>query len=71
MPVTWCYDTEGQNRFCTPGFPMGCYVTQKGDKKDACIISERYNEPSTFYLFNHVDITIYYHSGEGKRFFFA
>lgn len=49
---------------------MGCYVTQKGDKKDACIISERYNEPSTFYLFNHVDITIYYHSGEGKRFSF-
>jgi len=68
MPVTWCYDTEGQNRFCTPGFPMGCYVTQKGDKKDACIISERYNEPSTFYLFNHVDITIYYHSGQAGGF---
>jgi len=72
MPVTWCYDTEGSNKFCTTGFPMGCYVTPQGTPKDACIISEHYREPSTFYLFNHVDITIYYHSGsvggfEGNR----
>jgi transmembrane 9 superfamily protein 2/4 len=30
MPVTWCYDTEGANKFCTTGFPMGCYVTPQG-----------------------------------------
>ena len=30
MPVTWCYDTEGSNKFCTTGFPMGCYVTPQG-----------------------------------------
>ena len=45
---------------------MGCYVTPAGTPKDACIISEHYREPSTFYLFNHVDITIYYHSGSGN-----
>ena len=63
----WCYDTEGENsKFCTTGFPMGCYVTPQGVPKDACIISEKYRTASTFYLFNHVDITIYYHSGKGK-----
>ena len=45
---------------------MGCYVTPQGVPKDACIISEKYRQASTFYLFNHVDITIYYHSGKGK-----
>ena len=64
----WCYDTEGENsKFCTTGFPMGCYVTPQGVPKDACIISEKYRTASTFYLFNHVDITIYYHSGKGKK----
>ena len=46
---------------------MGCYVTPQGVPKDACIISEKYRTASTFYLFNHVDITIYYHSGKGKK----
>jgi transmembrane 9 superfamily protein 2/4 len=69
MPVTWCYDTEGENsKFCTTGFPMGCYVTPQGVPKDACIISEKYREASTFYLFNHVEITIYYHSGAAGQF---
>ena len=66
--IKWCYDTEGENsKFCTTGFPMGCYVTPQGVPKDACIISEKYRTASTFYLFNHVDITIYYHSGKGKK----
>jgi transmembrane 9 superfamily protein 2/4 len=69
MPITWCYDTEGENsKFCTTGFPMGCYVTPQGVPKDACIISEKYRTASTFYLFNHVDITIYYHSGKVGQF---
>ena len=50
------------------GFPMGCYVTPQGVPKDACIISEKYRQASTFYLFNHVDITIYYHSGQVGQF---
>ena len=47
---------------------MGCYVTPQGVPKDACIISEKYRQASTFYLFNHVDITIYYHFGKGNFF---
>uniref|UniRef100_A0A9L0JBZ5 Transmembrane 9 superfamily member n=1 Tax=Equus asinus TaxID=9793 RepID=A0A9L0JBZ5_EQUAS len=29
MPVTWCYDVEDGQRFCNPGFPIGCYITDK------------------------------------------
>lgn len=39
MPVTWCYDVEDGQRFCNPGFPIGCYITDKGRAKDACVIS--------------------------------
>lgn len=39
MPVTWCYDVEDSHRFCNPGFPIGCYITDKGRAKDACVIS--------------------------------
>lgn len=43
---------------------MGCYVDKKGNPKDACVISGRYNQKDTFYLFNHVDIVIAYHPGD-------
>jgi transmembrane 9 superfamily protein 2/4 len=51
---------------------MGCFVTAEGKKKDACVISDHYKNKNTFYLFNHVDITIMYHDGinggyEGNR----
>ena len=51
---------------------MGCFVTKDGKKKDACVISDHYSKPNTFYVFNHVDITILYHEGaeagyEGNR----
>lgn len=40
MPVTWCYEVEdGQQKFCNPGFPIGCYITDKGHAKDACVIN--------------------------------
>ncbi|KAG8516980.1 Transmembrane 9 superfamily member 2 [Galemys pyrenaicus] len=61
MPVTWCYDVEDGQRFCNPGFPIGCYITDKGHAKDACVISSEFHERDTFYIFNHVDIKIYYH----------
>ena len=72
MPVAWCYDVEGHKKYCAPGFPMGCFVTKDGKKKDACVISDHYSKPNTFYVFNHVDITILYHEGaeagyEGNR----
>ena len=39
MPVTWCYDVEQGQKYCNPGFPIGCYVTPEGHGKDACVIN--------------------------------
>ena len=39
MPITWCYDVESNQKFCSTGFPLGCYVTPAGKQKDACVIS--------------------------------
>ncbi|XP_045063339.1 transmembrane 9 superfamily member 2 isoform X1 [Coregonus clupeaformis] len=61
MPVTWCYDVEDGQKFCNPGFPIGCYVTEAGRPKDACVVNSDFNVKDTFYIFNHVDITIHYH----------
>ena len=43
---------------------MGCFVTKQGVQKDACVMSPIYKNPNTFYIFNHVEITIYYHNGD-------
>ncbi|XP_029463649.1 transmembrane 9 superfamily member 2-like isoform X4 [Rhinatrema bivittatum] len=67
MPVTWCYDVEDGQQYCNPGFPIGCFVTPDGQPKDACIIDSEFNKKNYFYLFNHVDITITYHSGSGEN----
>uniref|UniRef100_A0AAY4E846 Transmembrane 9 superfamily member n=1 Tax=Denticeps clupeoides TaxID=299321 RepID=A0AAY4E846_9TELE len=64
MPVTWCYDVEDGQKFCNPGFPIGCYVTETGRPKDACVVNSDFNDKDTFYIFNHVDITIFYHMVE-------
>uniref|UniRef100_A0A3B4DQP1 Transmembrane 9 superfamily member n=1 Tax=Pygocentrus nattereri TaxID=42514 RepID=A0A3B4DQP1_PYGNA len=66
MPVTWCYDVEDNQKFCNPGFPIGCYVTEAGRPKDACVVNSDFNDKDTFYIFNHVDITIYYHIVESE-----
>ena len=66
MPITWCYPVEGDQQYCSVGFPMGCYVDSQGTAKDACVMNVLYNKADTFYLFNHVDITITYHSGENE-----
>ncbi|KAM3866577.1 transmembrane 9 superfamily protein member 5 isoform 3-T3 [Diretmus argenteus] len=63
MPVTWCYDVEDSQKYCNPGFPIGCLVTSDGRAKDACVINAEFNKKNTFYVFNHVDIKITYHSG--------
>ncbi|XP_056665357.1 transmembrane 9 superfamily member 2-like isoform X2 [Monodelphis domestica] len=67
MPVTWCYDVEDGQKYCNPGFPIGCFVTPSGRVKDACNINSEFNKKNTFYLFNHVDITITYHSGKDEN----
>ncbi|KAF3694042.1 Transmembrane 9 superfamily member 2 Precursor [Channa argus] len=66
MPVTWCYDVEDGQKYCNPGFPIGCLVTSDGRAKDACVINAEFNKKNTFYVFNHVDIKIIYHSGENE-----
>uniref|UniRef100_A0A1A8L0T3 Transmembrane 9 superfamily member n=2 Tax=Nothobranchius TaxID=28779 RepID=A0A1A8L0T3_9TELE len=66
MPVTWCYDVEDNQKYCNPGFPIGCLVTDDGIAKDACVINSEFNKKKTFYVFNHVDIKISYHSGESE-----
>jgi len=70
MPVTWCYQVlatqGGEDQYCATGFPMGCYVDEKGNQKDACVISRDYNKADHYYIFNHVDITITYHSGKAE-----
>ncbi|KAK5896869.1 hypothetical protein CesoFtcFv8_009987 [Champsocephalus esox] len=66
MPVTWCYDVEDDQKYCNPGFPVGCLVNQDGKPKDACVINAEFHKKNTFYLFNHVDIKISYHSGDAE-----
>ncbi|TKS85161.1 Transmembrane 9 superfamily member 2 [Collichthys lucidus] len=66
MPVTWCYDVE-DGQFCNPGFPIGCYVTEGGRPKDACVVKSNFIEKDAFYIFNHVDITIFYHIVEHEQ----
>ncbi|XP_037531681.1 transmembrane 9 superfamily member 2 isoform X2 [Nematolebias whitei] len=66
MPVTWCYDVEDNQKYCNPGFPIGCLVAADGRAKDACVINSEFNKRSTFYVFNHVDIKITYHSGTSE-----
>uniref|UniRef100_G3NCR4 Transmembrane 9 superfamily member n=1 Tax=Gasterosteus aculeatus aculeatus TaxID=481459 RepID=G3NCR4_GASAC len=67
MPVTWCYDVEDGQKFCNPGFPIGCFVTEAGRPKDACVVNSNFNEKDAFYIFNHVDITIHYHIVEHEQ----
>ena len=63
MPVTLCYTDATSQEFCSRGFPIGCYITKDGETKEACHIPNGKND--TFYIFNHVDFEISYHSGEG------
>ncbi|KRT79308.1 hypothetical protein AMK59_7203, partial [Oryctes borbonicus] len=57
MPVTHCPEfTDGQ--YCNTGFPMGCYSR---NTRGPC-----YHGPNTkeaYFLYNHVDLIITYHSG--------
>ena len=66
MPVTWCYPVDNGQHYCSTGFPMGCYVDKKGSPKDACVISRDFSSMDSYYVFNHVDITIDYHPGTNE-----
>lgn len=58
MPVTYCSDKKNNHIYCTTGFRMGCYSRNKGSTCDM----EPSNEPA-YYIYNHVDLRITYHSG--------
>jgi len=68
MPITWCYDVaDTTKKYCSTGFPIGCWVTENGQPKDACVISNKYSQSDMYYLFNHVSIEITYHDGVGEQ----
>lgn len=62
MPVTSCYETEDGKQFCTTGFQMGCFAK---DGRDTCIRTP--DKQDAYYIYNHVDLTITYHSGEQEE----
>ena len=64
MPVTLCYRSTDGQEYCSRGFPIGCYVTKSGQVKESCNIKDGKND--TFYIFNHLDFEITYHSGGGE-----
>ncbi|CAL1530573.1 unnamed protein product [Lymnaea stagnalis] len=61
MPITWCYKVESSETYCSTGFPIGCYVTKFGKRKDTCITRADFKDSDTYYIYNHVDIIIDYH----------
>lgn len=63
MPVTWCYQLEDERQYCSTGFPMGCFSREPRSQLDTCSINVEYSKGKRYYLFNHVDLTITYHSG--------
>lgn len=63
MPVTWCYQLEDGRQYCSTGFPMGCFLRDSRSQQD-CTVNDAYNKrENSYYLYNHVDLTITYHSG--------
>ncbi|XP_059617869.1 transmembrane 9 superfamily member 2 [Phlebotomus argentipes] len=69
MPVTWCYPLSGSDdrQYCSTGFPMGCLVRRRPDGDEGCPMNLHYNQPGHYYPFNHVDLTITYHSGASEE----
>lgn len=47
---------------------MGCYIDRDLHVKDSCgLIDPKFRAADTYYLFNHVDLTITYHSGKAAE----
>lgn len=65
MPVTWCYPLQNDRQYCSTGFSMGCLVrnSKNPDIEESCALNPLYNRPGTYYIFNHIDLVITYHSG--------
>lgn len=63
MPVTWCYTLENAKQYCSTGFPIGCLVR----KDDNCPIQLDDAKVGSYYVFNHVDLVITFHSGVSEE----
>ncbi|OQR70601.1 transmembrane 9 superfamily member 2-like [Tropilaelaps mercedesae] len=64
MPVTWCYLIDATAHYCSMGFPMGCFTYQNQKPRGLCNIYPTYTKANTFYLLNHVHLTITYHRSD-------
>lgn len=64
MPLTFCYPVENDQQYCSNGFPIGCYVDSNGKQRDTCVMHSNYINKDSYYIFNHLDIVISYHSGK-------
>lgn len=63
MPLTFCYPVEGDQQYCSNGFPIGCYVDSNKKGRDTCVMYQAFDKADHYYIFNHLDIDITYHSG--------
>ncbi|XP_037075308.1 transmembrane 9 superfamily member 2-like [Pollicipes pollicipes] len=64
MPVTLCYMTDPGERSCNNGFPVGCYVDAQNRAKPSCYLgSNLAHKSDVYYVYNHLDFNITYHSG--------
>ncbi|XP_045471518.1 transmembrane 9 superfamily member 2 [Harmonia axyridis] len=63
MPVTNCrLDNDLKSQVCTTGFPMGCYVR---NGRNTCPV--KLERADAYYINNHVDLTITFHSGNKEE----
>ncbi|XP_065226511.1 transmembrane 9 superfamily member 2 [Planococcus citri] len=69
LPVTWCFLVDDSVTYCNTGFPMGCFMTGVNGLDGACqaLVGRGNTRPEHYYLFNHVDLKIIYHSGEHEE----
>ncbi|KAK9879735.1 hypothetical protein WA026_006795 [Henosepilachna vigintioctopunctata] len=66
MPVTGCRLGEDlKSQICTTGFPMGCYIR---NGRNTCPIKfDNVEKGDAYFINNHVDLFITYHSGGGEE----
>lgn len=54
MPVTWCYDLEDGQQYCSTGFPMGCYKPDPNHDNNICDTILRVSFVITMFSLNHI-----------------
>ncbi|XP_077991420.1 transmembrane 9 superfamily member 2-like [Glandiceps talaboti] len=59
LPVLWCFDSH-KGPYCSPSFPLGCRVTSDGRPRESCGINTDYNQPDTYYIYNHLEFIVMY-----------